>query len=90
MAGAGWQEQREALRRWATAVVGVVRDGTKHVLGLWPGCTADAVVAREVVDGLAGRGQRKGGSEGREGAPQNRLSPGGDVGKPTTGEARSC
>ncbi len=41
---------------WATAVVGVVADGTKHVLGLWRGCTADAVVAREVVDGLAGRG----------------------------------
>lgn len=41
---------------WATMAVGVLGDGSKRLLGLWRGCTADAVVARGAVEDLARRG----------------------------------
>lgn len=41
---------------WASVAMGVVSEGTKYVLGLWRGCTADMAVARAVVENLAERG----------------------------------
>lgn len=41
---------------WATVALGVEAEGTKRVLGLWPGCTADVAVAEAAVTGLARRG----------------------------------
>jgi hypothetical protein len=41
---------------WATVALGVEAEGSKRVLGLWPGCTADVAVAEAAVMGLVRRG----------------------------------
>lgn len=46
----------EVRGEWATLALGVDLSGTKHVLGLWPGATADATVSERVIQELTRRG----------------------------------
>jgi hypothetical protein len=41
---------------WVTLAIGIDPTGCKHVLGLWPGSTADAAVSGAALEALAERG----------------------------------
>jgi transposase-like protein len=41
---------------WVSMAIGIEAQGCKHVLGLWPGCMAEAAVSRMVLAELTARG----------------------------------
>jgi hypothetical protein len=45
-----------ARRSWVTLAIGIDPQGYKHVLGLWPGCTADSAVSGTALASLVERG----------------------------------